>query len=1059
MSAKTPAQITSGNANDASVVHASDATVGNLSRSHTERAISRLQSAVHDYSASKTYAVNDLIFDNNIEYRCITAIVVPEPFDPAKWLPIGRGFPGDVEGPASSTQNQIAKFADATGKLITNSVVQIDPLGAFSSVLSLNSHSLPTGTGDLLSTDATQTLTNKTIDAANNTVSNIGASEIESGIITDQTLKATPVAADQILIADSADSDNLKRTTLTDLLSMTSQTPWTQNIDAATFSLLNLGGLEINNPADTFQYVFTPSAITADRNVTLPLLTGNDTFVFESQIQTLANKTLTTPTIASFVNAIHDHSDAANGGTIAATDLTGFDAAVAATPSVTANTAKVTNATHTGDVTGDQALTLESVAITGQTLKATAVAADEVLISDSADSGNLKRTTVAQFLAMTSQTPWTSNIDAATFSLLNLGGLELNNPADTFQYVFTPSAITADRTVTLPLLTTNDTFVFEAFSQTLTNKTIDADNNTISNLEIGAEVDGATVAGTTLKISGTGATGFIDFDEITTPANPATDDGRLYVRDDAGTTTLFFRDSAGTETNLLAGGGSQTPWLSDIDADGFNLIDVDNVRFETLSTTIPVGSIGIRGFVTGMVFNVPTGRSYNFLVNGTTSELLISEDEITLHANNNLIIQNDGTSADGYLQMEEIPNAQGDPTAPATTGIFYVKEVAGAARPFFVGDGTAAVDLASGGGSQTPWTSDIDADGFDLQDLSNVEFRDTTGAPAGTVPAIWNDATGMKFNEPTGDNFIFSINGTTEYTLDATAADFGSNNITNLGTLNTHTIPGGTDTFAMLAATQTLTNKTLGTGTVFSVIPTINDGITFTFNPNATVSGLNVGAHTADPSTPVNGDIYYNSTANELRSRINGAWVALGAGGGSQTPWLSDIDGDGFNLTDVGNIRFRAGFVSIPNSDIGVTGFISGMVFNVPTGRSYTYLANGISLAQLDATGLVMNNRIQGLKGTDVASADAITLGDGNFFDITGTTTINHMLTTDWQDGSVVTLQFDASLTVTHQAGGAIGDQADFFLAGAANFSATADDTLTLVFDGTNWKEVCRSVN
>ena len=38
-----------------------------------------------------------------------------------------------------------------------------------------------------------------------------------------------------------------------------------------------------------------------------------------------------------------------------------FNAAVAATPAVTANTAKVTNATHTGDATGATALTLATV--------------------------------------------------------------------------------------------------------------------------------------------------------------------------------------------------------------------------------------------------------------------------------------------------------------------------------------------------------------------------------------------------------------------------------------------------------------------------------------------------------------------------------------------------------------------------------------------------------------------------------------------------------------------------------------------------------------------------
>lgn len=64
-----------------------------------------------------------------------------------------------------------------------------------------------------------------------------------------------------------------------------------------------------------------------------------------------------------------------------------------------------------------------------------------------------------------------------------------------------------------------------------------------------------------------------------------------------------------------------------------------------------------------------------------------------------------------------------------------------------------------------------------------------------------------------------------------------------------------------------------------------------TFTPGATVAGLNVGATTANPSTPVNGDLYYNSTANELRARINGAWVALGASSTGLT------DGDKTDIT------------------------------------------------------------------------------------------------------------------------------------------------------------------
>lgn len=63
-----------------------------------------------------------------------------------------------------------------------------------------------------------------------------------------------------------------------------------------------------------------------------------------------------------------------------------------------------------------------------------------------------------------------------------------------------------------------------------------------------------------------------------------------------------------------------------------------------------------------------------------------------------------------------------------------------------------------------------------------------------------------------------------------------------------------------------------------------------TFNPNATISGLNVGAHTADPSTLVNGDIWYNSTTNKFRARENGASVdMIGAAGATALNDLTDV--------------------------------------------------------------------------------------------------------------------------------------------------------------------------
>jgi hypothetical protein len=54
---------------------------------------------------------------------------------------------------------------------------------------------------------------------------------------------------------------------------------------------------QINDTSLDHKYVFVASELTANRNVTLPVLGTNDTFVFTGATQTLANKTLTSPLI------------------------------------------------------------------------------------------------------------------------------------------------------------------------------------------------------------------------------------------------------------------------------------------------------------------------------------------------------------------------------------------------------------------------------------------------------------------------------------------------------------------------------------------------------------------------------------------------------------------------------------------------------------------------------------------------------------------------------------------------------------------------------------------
>lgn len=117
------------------------------------------------------------------------------------------------------------------------------------------------------------------------------------------------------------------------------------------------------------------------------------------------------------------------------------------------------------------------------------------------------------------------------------------------------------------------------------------------------------------------------------------------------------------------------------------------------------------------------------------------------------------------------------------------------------------------------------------------------------------------------------------------------------------------------------------------------------------------------------------------------------------------------------------------------------------------------STMTMRGSGVMVNRRIQGGMGASVASAGDLTLGlDGNVFHVTGTTTINAITTTNWRAGAIITLIFDASLTLKQNtAGGA--NTAVMKLASATDANATATDVYTFVFDSTQWIEVSRSVN
>ncbi len=100
----------------------------------------------------------------------------------------------------------------------------------------------------------------------------------------------------------------------------------------------------------------------------------------------------------------------------------------------------------------------------------------------------------------------------------------------------------------------------------------------------------------------------------------------------------------------------------------------------------------------------------------------------------------------------------------------------------------------------------------------------------------------------------------------------------------------------------------------------------------------------------------------------------------------------------------------------------------------------------------LFNYRNKAHKGEDIPSAESITLSVGNSFTITGSTSVKYINTNNWDIGSIVILEFRNGITLHHNASPSSG-YAGLFLKNSSNYTAPANSTITLWYNGTHWKE------
>lgn len=216
-----------------------------------------------------------------------------------------------------------------------------------------------------------------------------------------------------------------------------------------------------------------------------------------------------------------------------------------------------------------------------------------------------------------------------------------------------------------------------------------------------------------------------------------------------------------------------------------------------------------------------------------------------------------------------------------------------------------------------------------------------------------------------------------------------------------------------------------------------------------TVSG---GATTPAAGNTFNITTYQNggpgvyADANSKFNRYNIVSTEDGRSGSPGTYFAVDFDGSDNNQI---NAVIKEGASSQVRGLVFRSGSTNNALMNLTFDTNLIEVINDLGSENYI-------NWPSGSPSSAISSASTITIPfAGSLFDISGTTTIVTINNSNTYKGRIVTLQFQGSLTVQQKSA---TPGSNIVLAGSANFSATASDTLTLISNGTDWVEIARTV-
>lgn len=405
-------------------------------------------------------------------------------------------------------------------------------------------------------------------------------------------------------------------------------------------------------------------------------------------------------------------------------------------------------------------------------------------------------------------------------------------------------------------------------------------------------------------------------------------------------------------TDLKAKTGSTTVNLTNIG--GANFTDAVFRVTDELDLTKKF-AVDVTGNSTGVVttldFNASSARTYSFpdvtgtVITDTGSQTISGSKTFS----NNIIA---GGAGDGMTNIGHLDFI--DNLATPVSGLSIYS------------DGTSLIantNSAVGNLVITPAMETLDMNYNIIDNIQNLISGITNPASVGFMRLGNSEQISWRNAGNTADYYI-KLDGLNTFEINAPIVPDSGGTLS----IGTSSIRFGTGWFTnvdannLLSCTLDGSNHLDGTAVISAL--DYNLGLRQTFRPNGTNSGFNVGSNSSDPSSPLNGDIIYNTTSNTFRFRQNGSWEELGGG-------ISDKIEEGDSRVEVvdsgtGDIAFYI------DSSVTAKANMSASIFNLTYLDLYMY-----------------NNKIDGVGKLDFGTGSAITANQTEITDISNNLTYN----------------------------------------------------------------------